>query len=223
MIAAFFDVEGTLYTGQMWRGLVDYARAHGQRVAVAQYYAAVTVMYALRKAKLASEESMRRLAIARLGLLLKGWTVDEAEAAFDWIVRVQLLPTARRNVMDRLQTHLAQGHAVFLVSGMPNPCLERVGRAVGATGAIGTAFALRDGRYTGGIVPPVMVGAAKREQTFMYAQQHGFDIDWPTSYAYADSIHDRAMLEMVGHPVAVYPDPQLLELAHKQQWSVITE
>ncbi len=52
-------------------------------------------------------------------------------------------------------------------------------------------------------------------------RQRGLEIDFAASYAYADSISDRPLFEMVGHPVAVYPDAQLAALARERNWETI--
>lgn len=222
MIAALFDVEGTLYTAQMGRGLLTYARAHGHRLAVYRYYATVLPFYGLRKLKLISDERLRRRAIAGLGGVLQGWTLDEANTAFDWIIHDYLLPAARPDVMERFEQHRVQSHALVLVSGMPTPCLERLGAAIGATGVVGTGLEVRDGRFTGCAVLPVMVGADKGGATRAFFAAHNTTVDWGGSFAYADSIHDRSLFDMVGHPVAVHPDPELGALARARAWEIIS-
>ncbi|MGH7338800.1 MAG: HAD family hydrolase, partial [Myxococcota bacterium] len=44
--------------------------------------------------------------------------------------------------------------------------------------------------------------------------------DLTKSYAYADSLSDLPMLESVGHPVAVNPDPRLRRIARERRWAV---
>ena len=43
------------------------------------------------------------------------------------------------------------------------------------------------------------------------------------SVAYADSIYDLPVLEMVGRPVAVYPDEELAAVALERGWTVVPE
>ena len=54
-----------------------------------------------------------------------------------------------------------------------------------------------------------------------FAQARGWDVDWSASYAYGDSFTDHYMLEMVGNPVAVYPEPKLYALAKEKNWEVL--
>jgi len=221
MIAALFDVEGTLYTAQMGRGLRKYAAAHGRRRAAQVYVAALAPRYYLRKLKLIAQENLTRPAIERLAPLIKGWTLEEGAAAFEWVALEFILPTGRADVIARCQEHRAQGHAVVLVSGILMPCLELIGAHLGAVGVAGTGLEVSDGRYTGRIVPPVIIGIEKDYQTRKFFAMRGLEIDWSASYAYADSLHDRALLELVGRPVAVYPDPDLRELARARNWEMI--
>jgi phosphoserine phosphatase len=48
-------------------------------------------------------------------------------------------------------------------------------------------------------------------------------VELSESFAYADSITDQPVLEVVGHPVAVYPDQALADLALGSDWSIIGE
>ena len=221
MIAALFDAEGTLYTGQMARGLLDYANRRGRRRATATFYAMLAPFYSLRTIGLVSDETARRTAIERIGMIVKGWTEEEGDEAFDWVIRQVLLPTTRIDVMERYEKHRAQGDMLVLVSGMPVPCLERLGDQLGANGVVGTQFELKDGRFTGRVLPPIMVGSTKGEHVRAFFASKGLDINWDGSYAYADSVHDRSLLEQVGHPVVVYPDLKLREIAYQRGWDAI--
>src|SRR5436305_5351749 len=51
------------------------------------------------------------------------------------------------------------------------------------------------------------------------AQREGIDL--AASYAYSDSASDLPMLRAVGHPVAVNPDRELLEVARREGWQVL--
>jgi phosphoserine phosphatase len=45
-------------------------------------------------------------------------------------------------------------------------------------------------------------------------------VDFEASYAYADSISDRFLLDMVANPVATYPDDQLRAVAQERGWQI---
>jgi HAD superfamily hydrolase (TIGR01490 family) len=152
---------------------------------------------------------------------MQGWSLAEGAAAFEWLIQDYLLPKARPDIIERYKGHQSAGHATILVSGMPAPCLEQLGRTIGATGVVGTGLETGDGRYTGRVVRPVMIGREKSAQTLELVRRLGLDIDWAESFAYGDSQHDRWFMEMAGHPVAVYPDRALGELARQGHWQIL--
>jgi len=221
MIAALFDCDGTLYSAEMGRGLMKYAADHGRQTHVRLYLASLMPRYLLNKAGLIRREALRIKAVARQGWLLRGWDTDQAAAAFDWIVHHYLLPTKREDVAGRLGEHREQGHAIVLVSGMLRPCLALLGDHFKTTGVVGTEFEIVNGRYSGRLVSPVLNGAPKAGYVRSFFAEQGIDVDWANSYAYGDAIHDRSMFDLVGNPVAVYPDPQLRALAHDRGWPII--
>jgi HAD superfamily hydrolase (TIGR01490 family) len=221
MIAALFDCDGTLYSAEMGRGLMKYAAGHGRRAMVRLYLASLMPRYLLNKAGLIGREALRVKAVARQRWLLRGWDTEQAAAAFDWLAHHYLLPTQRDDVADRLVQHRERGHAIVLVSGMLRPCLALLGDHYQADGIVGTEFEIVDGHYTGRLLSPVINGPPKATYIHAFFAEQGAKIDWAASYAYADSIHDQAMFNLVGHPVAVHPDPELLVLAQDRGWPIL--
>ncbi len=221
MIGAFFDVDGTLYTAHMWRGLMQYAAAHGRKNRVRLYYAALMPLYWLRKLRLISEEDFRKPWVARMGVILRGWSAAEGDAAFRWIAEDFTQPTGRADMLAKLREHVAQGHVVVLVSAQLTPSLAKLGASLGVTGVVGTQVEMKDGRYTGKVSPRVCMGIEKDRLTREFLQARGIAVDLSASYAYADSISDLPLFEMVGHPVAVYPDAQLAALAREKNWEIL--
>jgi len=221
LIAALFDCDGTLYAAEFGRGLLKYAGSNGAGQAVRRYYTSLLPRYLLRRLRLIEDEDLVRPAIASLGRLVKGWEREQAAAAFEWVAGEFLLPTKRFDVLARLQSHQAQNHRVVLVSGVLMPCLELIGAQFGIPDLIGTQLELKESEYTGRIIPPVISGKDKAPKAREFFATRGLEVNWPASYAYADSIHDRSLFEAVGHPVAAYPDSELLELARSRGWEVI--
>jgi len=76
----------------------------------------------------------------------------------------------------------------------------------------------RDGRYTGFMSSPPLVGEARAAWLRRYALQEGIDLKH--SYAYADSYSDLPLLRAVGNPVAVSPDSALYRYARRRRWPI---
>jgi phosphoserine phosphatase len=86
---------------------------------------------------------------------------------------------------------------------------------------IGTKFEVENGRYTGRVTVPAIIGVEKERQVRRFFKDRQVEIDWAASYAYADSISDRDLLEMVGHPTVTFPGDELRTLATEQGWKII--
>lgn len=221
MIGAFFDVDGTLYTANMSRGLAQYVAEHRGRWRVRWYLARHMPYYYLRQLGLMSEEHFRQSWVQSLGQLIKGWSAEQGNVAFRWIAEQYIQPTAQPDVIARLREHSAHGHLTLLVSAMLTPTLTILGDALGVTDVIGTNIELVDGRFTGRVLPPICTGAAKERLVRAWIRARGIALDWDASYAYADSMSDVKLLEMVGHPVAVNPDPTLAAHARAKGWEIL--
>ena len=223
MIAAFFDVDGTLYSGRVWAGLMDYWKAHGRALDARLYYLRFMPHYFARKLKLISEERFRGPWAEHLAWPMRGWTTAQAQACFDWVAHEYTRPLRREHIIARLHEHQSQGHVVVLVSSGLAPMLETIGATLGVDRVVGPQAEWRDGRLTGRTLPPLVIGERKASVTRQRMKEWGLDVDLAASYAYADSVSDLPLLELVGHPTAVNPDEQLAALARERRWTVLND
>lgn len=221
MIVALFDSDGTLYSNQMGRGMIKYAEENGDPRAGKTYFASLFPSYVLSKLKIMKPERFQNIVMNGLTRYFEGLDLAEGTALFKWVANEYLLTSKREDVEKRLKGHLAQGHKVIIVSGAFSPCLEFIGEHFQVADLIGTQIEVRDGRYTGNIIPPLISGAVKVKKVRELLSARGVEADWASSYAYGDSFSDRELLGMVGHPVAVYPDMKLHALAKKMDWEVL--
>ena len=220
MIAAIFDLDGTLYTGHIGRGIALHHRTHKVKRLLLDVYMAVHVpLWFLQRAGLVPDRITRGLWLRHMGWTVRGWTPEEAAPAFAWIAAQYVQPLVRPDVMARLREHQAAGHRVIMVSGTLSPLLAAIGRQLGVQETVGTPLVLRAGRYSGGCELPVCQGPGKVSRLEAYTRDD--DVLWPQSHAYADSYTDIPLLERVGRPVAVYPDEQLAAHARSQGWEII--
>jgi HAD superfamily hydrolase (TIGR01490 family) len=197
MIAALFDCDGTLFSAQFGRGLMQYASEQGDPKAVRAYYRVMLIPHILRSLKLISRERYHRPLISNLARMIAGWDESDADKGFDWVVNEYLLPTQFTEPVNRLNGHLNEGHRVILVSGILKPALDRVGSYYNASDVIGTKPEFIDGHYTGQIVPPPIMGKAKASLVLELLSKQTDEINWADSYAYADSYLDRDLLNLV--------------------------
>jgi len=222
MIAAIFDLDGTLCTGHIVEGIAHHHRVHRvKRLPLYTFMATHMALWPLYRLGLMSEAAMRELWTRDLGWTVRGWTPEEAATAFAWIAEHYVRPLVRHDVMARLRAHQAAGQRVIVVSGTPAPLLAEIGRQLGVGETVGTPLVLRGGRYSGACELPVCHGVDKVSRLEAYLQGAN-DILWSQSYAYADSFTDLPLLTRVGHPVAVYPDSQLAAHARALGWEILS-
>ena len=221
--AALFDCDGTLFAAQYGRGLMQYSSDHGRKGITRAYYASLVVPYLLHKYHLLSDEAFNRSVTSHLAWMAKGLTKQEFVNTSEWIIKEHILPTERSEVIAHLRDHQSKGHVILLASGWLTPSLELLGAHYKADGVVGTKLELKNGHYTGRIIPPVITGADKDHYTREFFASNNFEIDWASSYAYADSITDMDLFNMVGHPIAVNPDKKLYDLAVSRNWKIIGE
>lgn len=221
MRAAFFDIDGTLTSDRVWKGLMGYFRHHNLRRFTHTAFLSVHYpLYFLRRMRLLSTTTFRARWAANLSWYVRGYTLEQAAAVWDWTVENYLAGVWRTDVRAVLSSHLGDGDPVVLVSSGPLPLIQRVARELGTPYAVGTRFEVRDGRYTGRSLEPVCIGTYKASLAQALLRENGLEVDLRASSAYADSTTDLAMLEMVGRPVATYPDAELQAVARDRSWPV---
>lgn len=129
--------------------------------------------------------------------------------------------TARRDTLSVLRWHQEEGHIVILVSGAFQPFLREVASLLGINHTVGTALEEAGDCYTGRLAGPFCHGDDRAHLVRRFIEVSGVDVNLSSSYAYGDRVQDIPLLEMVGHPVAVYPDKELLTYANERGWTVI--
>jgi HAD superfamily hydrolase (TIGR01490 family) len=222
MIAAFFDLDGTLCTEHIWRALTQYPfSARRRRFVVRFYVASHMLLWPLYKARLLNKETLYRLWGQDMAWILAGLSLPEAEEVFHWIADQTILPSLRPEAMEILRYHQEEGHFVALVSGTFEGLLAVIGQRMGVDHTVGTRLEIRRGRYTGRLTSPFCFGTDKAKRLGEFLEENDLEIDLAASFAYGDSIFDVPFLEMVGHPAVIYPDDELRATAARRGWPII--
>lgn len=222
--AAFFDVDGTLTKNNIWRGIDDYFKQHnlryGTRLAFIVYHYPLYIMLRLH---LISGRALRDSWVAHLAWYVRGYSEKQAAQIWDWVVEEHVNQGWRADTRALLDEHREAGDLVLLVSACPLPLLRRIACELGVSHTIGTHLEVRNGQFTGRSLKPYCSYENKAIMTQKYLQEIGIRIDLQSSYAYADSIVDISLLEMVGDPVATYPDEDLRTVANERGWRIFPD
>jgi HAD superfamily hydrolase (TIGR01490 family) len=219
--AAFFDLDGTLMDGYVWQAFTrQYWRHRFRRVRLLHFLALHLPLWPLSRLGLISHQFFYHAWGENMAWLVRGLSSIETDQVWQWLVEKDVLRNLRESTLKSLQRHRSAGHRIVLLSGTFQPLLERIGVHLLADDCLGTGLEIRQGWFTGKIIPPLNIGRAKAQSVAKYFTQYP-DLSPGNSYFYTDSIVDLPVLEMVGNPVAVSPDPELAALARKNGWEIL--
>jgi HAD superfamily hydrolase (TIGR01490 family) len=223
MIAAFFDLDGTLCTEHVWRAFNKYFAEHRRRRLLTNAFLSTHLsLWPLHRLGLLSRERFFRLWIQNMPWLLVGLRPEAGQEIFHWVTDQALIPSLRPDVAEALRHHQAEGHLVVLVSGAFEDLLACIGERLGVQHVVGTRLELNRGRYSGRAVRACF-GPDKVTLLTELLAKRGLEVDFGQSFSYGDGIFDVPVLELVGNPVAVYPDSQLWDYASRKGWRIIGE
>jgi HAD superfamily hydrolase (TIGR01490 family) len=219
---AIFDLDGTLCTGHIWLGLLKYFKE--QQLNMRYYYRFMVKhlpLWIAFKSRLLNEQRFVKAWSTGMATLFRGLDFSEGEQIADSIFYDVVLPTIRPEVMDRLHWHREEGDLVMLASSTLQPLLEGVATNLDLQYVVGSSMEIVAGRYTGRLAGPLCFGEQKPLQVLKYIKELDVNVEWESSYAYADRIYDQFLLEMVGHSVAVHPDETLRAVALEKNWHIL--
>ena len=213
MQAAFFDLDKTLITvnsARLWMmreyrggrvGKMDIAA--GGLFLLAYHLGIVDMARATRKALSTvigvSEDVMR----------------SETEAWF----REEVLPVEAPGARAVIEEHRAAGHHLVLLTSSSPYASACALNHWGLQEFLSMRYEIVDGCFTGEVLRPLCFGEGKVHYAEALAAERGIDLDG--SWFYTDSFTDLPMLERVGHPMVVNPDPRLRRVARRREWPVL--
>jgi HAD superfamily hydrolase (TIGR01490 family) len=211
--AAFFDLDGTLLTVNSANLWIKRELRLG-RIKYWQFLRAAMWLFGYRLGFL----DMDRALTAALAQLVG---VDEesirAETQKWWReeVRPHIAPGARAV----LEMHRKRGDKLVLLTSSSRYASEMAREEFGLDHVLFQGYEVREGRFTGAPLRPLCYGPGKVAIAEAWAREAGIDL--AKSSFYSDSSTDIPMLERVGSPYAVLPDPRLRRVAQKRGWPLL--
>jgi putative phosphoserine phosphatase/1-acylglycerol-3-phosphate O-acyltransferase len=212
--AAFFDLDRTLLRGASGPFITEALQAAGlvnERTLPAQQaiYRVFDVL----------GESLPSIGLARAAALAaKGWSFDALRAAGEAVAERldgYVAPYARPLIAE----HKAAGRPLVLATTTPEALVRPLAQRLGFDDVVATMYEHADGTLTGALAGGFVWSRGKLDAVRAWANEHGVDL--ADSYAYSDSIYDAPLLNAVGHPFAVNPDPRLQLFASVRRWPVL--
>ncbi|MCH3963864.1 MAG: HAD-IB family hydrolase [Clostridium sp.] len=208
-IAAFFDIDGTLYREglmtEVFKKLVKYEVIPPER-----WYKEVKPEY---------EKWDRRQGNYDNYLLKMAYIYIEAikglhKSQIDFIAEKVISQKGDRvytYTRDRIKWHKKKGHKIITISGSPVELVREMSKKYGFDDYIGAKYIIDSNNIYTGEVIPMWDSESKKKSIEMFVKR--YDIDLKKSYSYGDTAGDFDMLNMVGNPVCVNPTRELVKEA----------
>jgi HAD superfamily hydrolase (TIGR01490 family) len=213
-IAAFFDIDHTVLeinSGSKW---IAYLWKSGQ-MSTLMLMRSLTWLVEYRFGLLDFEAMARRVLASYKGRPIQP-IIEEVEAWFERDVAWSICVQAR----ERVAEHKAAGHHVVLPTSATQFLSYAVARTLDVEHVLCTEVEIEEGIVTGRHIEPACYGNGKVVRAERWAADNGVDL--AASYFYTDSYSDLPMLERVGLPRVVNPDPRLRRKASERGWSYET-
>ncbi|MFT7598371.1 MAG: putative phosphoserine phosphatase/1-acylglycerol-3-phosphate O-acyltransferase [Acidimicrobiales bacterium] len=212
--AAFFDLDRTLLQGASGplisaafreRGLLRSEPLPGERLLFGLFNAI--------------GETLPAIALTRSSVrAAKGWDVADVRAAGEAVAETlsdAVEPFAREVIAD----HRAAGRKLVLATTTPYDVVKPFADLLGFDDVLATRYRVDGAKYDGSIDGEFVWSRGKARSAKAWSRSRSIEL--ADSYAYSDSIFDVPLLSLVGHPVAVNPDPRLFVFATVRRWETV--
>ncbi len=131
-------------------------------------------------------------------------------------IRKMIIP----GVEQIIRKLISSGRSVIFITSSFHHVVQPLAEYLGVRHALANSLVYEDGISTGAFQEPFLFGEEKKHQALSFLNEH--NISPKACSFYTDSIHDLALLEAVGKPVAVNPDRKLRKAAQDRGWQILT-
>ncbi len=212
-VLAVFDMEGTIITSNvvesyLWTRLSD--------LPAEEWPAELASVFSRIPRYLQTDRRDRGDFLRTFFRRYEGASVAGVDAIVRGRVAEMMLQKASPAALRRVREHRAAGHRTVMITAAAEAFVRPLAPLFDVM--IAGELEERDGRYTGFMSAPPLVGEARAAWLKRYASDEGIDLR--RSFAYADSYSDLPLLRAVGNPVVVSPDSALYRHASKRRWPI---
>ena len=129
-------------------------------------------------------------------------------------------PIVLPKALQLVDSHRQRGDTLLIITATNRFVTGPIAERFGVHELLATDPEMMGNRYTGAVqgVPCFKEGKVTRLTEWLNSEMHDLDGSW----FYSDSHNDLPLLNMVTHPVAVDPDPQLADYARQHDWQIIS-
>jgi len=223
-IAAFFDIDGTLYRegliSEIFKKLVKHEIIEPEK-----WYNDVKYEY-MKWDKRQGNYDNYLLKMAEIYMqAVKGLHASQVEFIASKVIE-QKGDRVYTYTRDMIAWHKSQGHMVITISGSPDELVKAMANKHGFDDYRGSIYKKDNNNiYTGEVMP---MWDSRNKKASILELKELYDIDLSQSFAYGDTAGDFSMFQLVQFPVCVNPTRELLKAilsdnAIKEKVKIIVE
>jgi HAD superfamily phosphoserine phosphatase-like hydrolase len=219
---AIVDYDGTLFQKETIPFLIKIAKKG--RVPKKDYYKAlvhiylVVIRYKSGLDKSFDKERFHREAAKAFLKIFNNCSNNEIERFFSNAL-IEAKDLFNKNILKEIDQLKSKGYYLVLLSGGFFPYMELVGKLLNFDKVFATELEYLEKGFNLKKELKFITGENKKEIILQNFSEN--NVDWASSYAYADSYFDSEVLELTGNPHAVNPDETLKKYAEERNWPVI--
>lgn len=222
MKLAIFDFDGTLFPQDTLPFLLkqwsEQKYSKKRLVAICFIIGGLYIRYKLGLNGKMSREMMKRTALQRFTRIYKGMTKAQVDLFFERCAHL-IVAHLNKDVVQEVIRVKQQGYHTVILSGCYEDLLAYVGKALDIDTVLGTKMYFENDIVD--VLTPMDIATGDEKVSKIKAHFKDVDVDLSASCAYADSYSDIAILELVGQPVVVNPDPELKDVLKDKDWRTI--
>jgi HAD superfamily hydrolase (TIGR01490 family) len=205
-IGAFFDIDGTLFRNSLmiehFKKMIKY-----EVMDPVIWYGNLKDSYSKWENRYGDFEVYLEELADIYVKELKGMNKDYIEFIASQVINING-DKVYKYTRSRVEWHKENGHKIFFISGAPDFLVEKMSLKYEATEYKATEY-LVDGNnnFTGEIIK---MWDSENKQRVLNKLVNKFEVELESSFAYGDTTGDLSMFQMVGNPIAVNPNRNLL-------------
>ncbi len=204
-IAAFFDVDGTIYRDSL---LIEHFKLMIKKgyLSMDAWTGSVKDNFEKWSTREGDYDTYMEDLVNKYVDGINNVSIDIVEKLADEVIDKKA-DKLYRYTKKRINAHKELGHKIILISGSPDFLVKRMAKKLVADDYTATIYVKKNNVYTGEQIP-MWDSKSKNKAIMEYTKKYMLDLN--ECYAYGDTSGDLSMLKLVGHPFAINPAKKLL-------------
>jgi HAD superfamily hydrolase (TIGR01490 family) len=213
-VAAFFDLDGTIIKSHIERNF-GFHLLMKKKITYKRFSSIL-----FNEFKLNFDQKDKNIEIHKKIIFNLIENIDKPtfQVEFSMFYNEKLRDRVYPEVFRLVRKFKNSGIKVYIISSVIDPIVKEFSKNINADGYIATKLEEKNKCYTGKITDKIYLGKDKAKEIKELAGKE--KISLKDSYAFGDYSQDSYILELVGKPIAVNPDKELMDIAIKRNWKI---